>query len=81
VIEGHRDTDFEILRGAKQGDHLTIEATDGSTMRFVVTDVRVVDTRKARISLYAQIAQLTLVTCYPFAVNPGGRFRWLVGDC
>ena len=65
VIEGHRDTHFKILRNAKPGDHVSIESLDGSETRFVVTDVRVVDSRHARIALDADAARLTLVTCYP----------------
>jgi len=79
VIEGHRDTHFEILRTAKAGDLVTVEALDGSKSVFVVTDVRIVDSRRTRIVLDANAALLTLVTCYPFdAINPGGPLRWLV---
>jgi sortase A len=79
VIEGHRDTHFKILRDAKPGDRLSIESLNGRETRFIVTDVRVVDSRQTRILLQADVAQLTLVTCYPFdAVNPGGPLRWLV---
>jgi sortase A len=79
VIEGHRDTHFKILRNAKAGDQVTVEAVDGRETHFVVSDVRVVDSRRARIVLNADVARLTLVTCYPFdAVNPGGPLRWVV---
>jgi sortase A len=79
VIEGHRDTHFKILRDAKKGDHLSIEAVDGSRVAFVVTDVRVVDSRQTRIVLDGNLPRLTLVTCYPFdAVIPGGPLRWMV---
>lgn len=79
VIEGHRDTHFKILRGAALGDHLSIGALDGSQTQFVVTDVRVVDSRRTRIVLDADNARLTLVTCYPFdALVPGGPLRWVV---
>ena len=79
VIEGHRDTHFTILRTAKPGDHLSIEALDGRRSAFVVTDVRIVDSRTTRIALDAGAPRLTLSTCYPFdAVNPGGPFRWVV---
>ena len=79
VIEGHRDTHFKILRTAKPGDRVTVEALDGSRTVFVVTDVRIVDSRRTRIALDANKALLTLVTCYPFdAINPGGPLRWLV---
>jgi sortase A len=79
VIEGHRDTHFKILRTAKPGDRVTLEALDGSRSVFVVTDVRIVDSRRTRIVLDANAALLTLVTCYPFdAINPGGPLRWVV---
>jgi sortase A len=79
VIEGHRDTHFKILRTAKAGDRLSIEAVSGAETHFIVTDARVVDSRQARILLDADVARLTLVTCYPFdAVNPGGPLRWVV---
>jgi sortase A len=79
VIEGHRDTHFKILRSARPGDEFTIETVSGVLKRFVVTDVRVVDSRRARIVLDATTPTLTLVTCYPFdAINPGGPLRWLV---
>jgi sortase A len=79
VIEGHRDTHFKMLRTAKPGDRVTVEALDGSRSVFVVTDVRIVDSRRTRIVLDANAAMLTLVTCYPFdAINPGGPLRWLV---
>jgi sortase A len=79
VIEGHRDTHFKILRNAKPGDRFSIEAVNGKQTRFVVTDVRIVDSRLTRLLLQADVARLTLVTCYPFdAVNPGGPLRWVV---
>ena len=79
VIEGHRDTHFKILRTAKPGDRVGVEALDGSKSVFVVTDVRIVDSRRTRILLGGNRALLTLVTCYPFdAINPGGPLRWLV---
>lgn len=79
VIEGHRDTHFRILRNAKPGDRVSIEAASGTETHFIVTDARVVDSRQARILLDADVARLTLVTCYPFdAVNPGGPLRWVV---
>jgi sortase A len=79
VIEGHRDTHFKVLRAAKPGDRVTLEALDGSRSEFAVTDVRIVDSRRTRILLDGSTARLTLVTCYPFdAINPGGPLRWLV---
>jgi sortase A len=79
VIEGHRDTHFKMLRTARPGDRITVELLNGRRSVFVVTDVRIVDSRRMRIALDANTALLTLVTCYPFdAINPGGPLRWLV---
>ncbi len=79
VIEGHRDTHFKILRTAKSGDRFTLELLDGKKTVFVVTDVRIVDSRRTRIRLDADVPRVTLATCYPFdAVNPGGPLRWIV---
>jgi sortase A len=79
VIDGHRDTHFKLLRDIKVGDALRVETLAGRDVRFMVTDIRVVDSRRARISLQADSPRLTLVTCYPFdAVVPGGPLRFVV---
>ena len=79
VIEGHRDTHFSILHSAKPGDRIGVEALDGDRSTFVVTDVRIVDSRNVRILLDSDTPRLTLVTCYPFdALIPGGPLRFIV---
>jgi sortase A len=79
VIEGHRDTHFAVLRGIKTGDTLRVETLTRRDVDFVVTDIRVVDSRRARIALGADQPRLTLVTCYPFdAPVPGGPLRLVV---
>jgi sortase A len=78
VISGHRDTSFRFLESMKTGDRLATERA-GRVTWFVVTDVRVVDSRSTRIALASDAPRLTLVTCYPFdAVAPGGPLRWVV---
>ena len=79
VIEGHRDTHFALLRDIQVGDTLHVETPQGRNVAFKVTDIRIVDSRRARISLHADGPRLTLVTCYPFdAVVPGGPLRLIV---
>jgi sortase A len=79
VIEGHRDTHFQLLRQVRVGDRLRIQGLDRRWMSFAVVDVRVVDSRRFRIALDADVSRLTLVTCYPFdAIVPGGPLRWVV---
>jgi sortase A len=79
VIEGHRDTHFSALRHLKLGDTLHVETAKRQNVNFVVTDIRIVDSRRARIALRAERPRLTLVTCYPFdAVVPGGPLRLVI---
>jgi sortase A len=79
VIEGHRDTHFAVLRDVNVGDTLHIESVSNGRASFVVTNIRVVDSRRERIGLHADRPRLTLVTCYPFdAVTPGGPLRLVV---
>jgi len=79
VIEGHRDTHFAMLRDIKLGDALAVETAKHRNVNFIVTNIRVVDSRRARIDLRSDEPRLTLVTCYPFdAVVPGGPLRLVV---
>jgi len=79
VIEGHRDTHFALLREINLGDTLHVETLAKRDVAFVVTNLRIVDSRRTRISLRADGPRLTLVTCYPFdAVIPGGPLRFIV---
>ncbi|MEJ0036493.1 MAG: class GN sortase [Gammaproteobacteria bacterium] len=79
VISAHRDTHFRELEHARVGDRIGVERVDGRRFVFSVTDVRVVDSRTARIALGGDEARLTLVTCYPFdAISPGGPLRFVV---
>ncbi len=79
VIEGHRDTHFAALQAVRLGDDIVVQTLRRATLHFRVTEVRVVDSRHARIALAARGPRLTLVTCYPFdGVTPGGPLRWVV---
>ncbi len=79
VIEGHRDRHFAALRAIKLGDTLDVETVNRRHASFIVTNVRIVDSRRVRIALRADQPRLTLVTCYPLdAVVPGGPLRLVV---
>jgi sortase A len=79
VIEGHRDTHFAMLRDVRLGNTLHVQTLASRNVDFMVTDIRIVDSRRTRISLHADTPRLTLVTCYPFdAVVPGGPLRLIV---
>jgi len=79
ILTGHRDTHFRFLRDVKQGDELVIETTRGHTLRYVVSERRIVDSRSGTITLDPSQPRLVLVTCYPFdAMTPGGPLRYVV---
>lgn len=79
VIAGHRDTHFRFLQYLSVGESILVERPDGSTHRFRVTGLDVVDARRASILLDTDEATLSLVTCYPFDVDePGGPLRYVV---
>lgn len=78
ILTGHRDTHFRFLRQLRLGDELVVRAA-GGTFRYEVVEMRVVDSRTARISSAPKMPHLVLVTCYPFeAVLPGGVLRYVV---
>ena len=79
VISAHRDTHFRELEHARVGDRIRVERPDGQVFLFAVNEVRVVDSRHARLALEGELPRLTLVTCYPFdAIQPGGPLRFVV---
>jgi len=79
VIAGHRDTHFQFLRELRRGDPLEIQRADGITLRYEVSELRIVDSRTTRIALDGGVNSLKLVTCYPFAaVPPGAPLRFEV---
>ena len=78
VIVAHRDTHFKFLRNVAVDDEIDVEAALGRRARYRVREVAVVDQEETRV-LEADVAQLTLITCYPFdAVQPGTRLRYVV---
>jgi sortase A len=79
LISAHRDTHFAVLRKLAAGDEISTELPGGRRTRFVVTDLRIVDSRRVRIQLDSTHPRLTLITCYPFdVINPHGPLRYIV---
>ncbi len=77
AIVGHRDTHFRFLRELQAGDALEIERLDSARLHYVVTALRIVDSRVERLALDADTESLRLITCYPFeALRPGGPLRF-----
>lgn len=79
VIAGHRDTHFAFLRSLRPGDPIDIQRKDGVVVRYLVTRIRVIDSRHASLPLDVIDDVLRLVTCFPFdAIDPGGPLRFEV---
>ncbi len=79
IVTGHRDTHFRFLERMQPGDEILVEAPNGSTVRFSVRELVVVDSRSAVIRGEARAMALVLMTCYPFdALVPGGPLRYVV---
>ena len=79
VIAGHRDTHFQFLKDVQAGEMLTLESGRGLEHSYEVISVEIVDSSKAGLSLDADTAMLSLVTCYPFdAIEAGGPLRYVV---
>jgi sortase A len=79
VIVAHRDTHFTFLRHVASGDEIDLESGDGAKTRYRVRRAEIVDRDDTRVMEDDGLAQLTLITCYPFdAVRPGTRLRYVV---
>jgi len=79
IVSGHRDTHFRFLERLAPGAMIELQRPDGLWRQYRVTESRVIDARRARLSAGDGRAALTLVTCYPFdALVPGGPLRYLV---
>jgi sortase A len=79
IITGHRDTHFRFLEHVEPGEEIVAEVPGRPPARFRVTEVSVVDSRKAVIADAGSSPGLALTTCYPFrAIVPGGPLRYVV---
>lgn len=69
----HRDSFFRGLREVEIGDEVLIE-TPGATLRYRVTETRVVEPTQVEVVASRGIEEVTLVTCYPFDfIGPAPR--------
>ena len=79
VIAGHRDTHFKFLRDLEMGETILFEMSDGRNHLYRISDIDVVDSRRASIVLDTDDSMLSLVTCYPFdSMDAGGPMRYIV---
>ncbi|MEM7468197.1 MAG: class GN sortase [Pseudomonadota bacterium] len=79
VIAGHRDSHFNVLKSVQVGEYLSVERLLGGTVRFRVSEIKVVDERDVSVVADQGFTQLTLVTCYPVeSLSAGGSQRLVI---
>jgi sortase A len=49
IVSGHRDTHFSSLRELRVDDEIVVERPDGARVRYRVDELRVADSRRARL--------------------------------
>lgn len=68
-LAAHRDTHFSELAMLGKNDEMLVEYKNGSVYRFVIDQIKVVDSQKEKPLIEYDEARLTLVTCYPFDMS------------
>lgn len=77
ILSGHRDSHFSYLQDVQKGDEIKVQTIKGE-FTFKVTELRVVDSTKEKMTISNQ-QELLLSTCYPFdALMAGGSLRYVV---
>ncbi len=78
VITGRRDSHFRFLADLEVDDSLAIETLAGKRHVYRITDIDVVDARRARLVLDTPDSVLTLVSAYPFDPAEPAGMRYVV---
>jgi sortase A len=76
-LAGHRDGFFRPLKDVSVGDAIVVESLDG-TMRYRITELRVVEPTDVQVLAPTESHTLTLVTCYPFYFIGEAPQRYIV---
>lgn len=77
VIAGHRDMAFRALGDIKAGDEVHVVA-DGTTYKYVVNRIRIVEPSDVSVLRDDGVPKLTLITCYPFSYVGNAPKRYIV---
>jgi sortase A len=77
VIAGHRDTFFRKLQGIRAGDRIQF-STVRETSGYVVESTEIVEPDETRVMESRGIAELTLISCYPFYFVGAAPHRFIV---
>ncbi|TQV73183.1 class GN sortase [Aliikangiella marina] len=66
LIAAHKDTHFSFMEAMTYKDSIEVEYKDGSTYRFEIDHVEIIDSRQESPIININESRVTLVTCYPF---------------
>lgn len=82
AIAAHKNTQFQNLKNMGIGEIITLESSDGETLKYSVTHSEIMDSRSQGIAVESAAeapSKLALVTCYPFdALSFNGPMRYVV---
>ncbi len=78
IIAGHRDTHFRFMQRLEKDDLLQLTTIEGRILTYKITALEVVDSSEEPLYAEQDLAQIILVTCYPFdVIEPGGPLRYV----
>jgi sortase A len=77
VIAAHRDTYFRKVEGVIPGDRIQFTTARGS-YTYIVHSTEIVDPEDTRVMESRDLAELTLITCYPFYFVGSAPKRFIV---
>lgn len=78
VFAAHRDTQFAVLGKLKPGDMLSVTRSDGRTIAYRVTGLRIARFDQSGIDPDAPGRHLALTTCWPLDAVTQGPERLIV---
>jgi sortase A len=79
LLAGHQDSHFAFLQHLQPGQRLTVQDSRGVEHVYRVDTRQVVDSTRQTMRFQQGLAELRLVTCYPFAsLQSGGPLRYVV---
>ena len=76
-LAAHRDGYFRVLKDVRVGDAVDVESLAG-TLRYRVTELKIVEPTDVHVLAPTDAATLTLVTCYPFYFIGEAPQRYIV---
>lgn len=78
AFAGHRDTHFALLKNLEIGHQIVVESPARVDL-YQVKGTEIVHESRTDLLARSGVAELTLITCYPFdAIVPGGPLRYIV---